>query len=103
MAFFERFFGAPSPAPPVLLRVRTSSGALPETVRLELRWSSGHHESKAVIAAQGLCMLPWRESERYVHIEIHALGQTSELRISAGDNRRSTAREILLGTELCAE
>ncbi len=100
MALFDWFFGSPNPSPPVLLRVRASAGRIPETVRLELQWASGHHESKTVMAAQGLCMLPWRESERGVHIVVHALDGTAELRIAAHENKRSTAHELLLEADL---
>jgi hypothetical protein len=48
-------------------------------------------------------MLPWRESERGVLIAIRALGGSAALRIEAHENKRSTAREVLLEPEFCAE
>lgn len=45
-------------------------------------------------------MLPWRESERGVHIVVHALDGTAELRIAAHENKRSTAHELLLEADL---
>ena len=103
VTFLRRLFGEKPPAPPVLVRVRASSGAVPETVALDVTWASGRRESRTVVAAQGLCILPWRESERGVELVVRALGGRADLRLSARDNAGGTAHEIRLEGELAAE
>lgn len=103
MTFLRRLFGERPPAPPVLVRVRATSGAVPETVALDVTWASGRRESRTVFAAQGLCILPWRDAERGVAITVRALGGKADLSVSARDNAAGTAHEIRLEGELAAE
>lgn len=104
MTFLRRLFGGSAPpAPPVLLRVRATSGAIPESVELDVAWSSGRRERRTVFAAQGLCILPWREAERGVEIDVRALGGRASVSISARENATGTAHELRLDGELAAE
>lgn len=79
------------------------SGTIPETVALDVTWASGRRESRNVFAAQGLCILPWRESERGVAIVVRALGGRADLRVSARENEAGAAHELRLEDELAAE
>lgn len=103
MSLLRRLFGERRPAPPVLLRVRAGSGAIPEQVALDVAWSSGRRDRRQAVAAQGLCILPWRVDEAWVAIGVQALGGRAELRITARENESGAVHEVRLGDELAAE
>ena len=106
MSLLRRLFGSLGerrPAPPLLLRVRAGSGAIPEQVALEIVWSSGRRDRRQVVAAQGLCIVPWRADERWVEVGVRALGGRGEVRVTARDNEAGAVCEVRLADELAAE
>ncbi|UJR78981.1 hypothetical protein [Sandaracinus amylolyticus] len=96
-------FGERPPAPPLLLRVRAGSGAIPEQVELVITWASGRRDQRSVFAAQGLCIVPWRVGENAVQIGVRALGGRGALRVSARENASGSVHEVRLADELAAE
>lgn len=96
-------FGARPPAPPLLLRVRAGSGAIPEQVALVVTWASGRRDQRDVFAAQGLCIVPWRVGEGAVHLAVRALGGRAELQVSLRENASGVVHEVRLADELAAE
>lgn len=103
MSLLRRLFGGRRPEPPVLLRVRAASGAIPEQVALDVAWSSGRRDRRQVVAAQGLCILPWRVDEAEVAITVRALGARGEIRVTARENASGAVHEVRLTEELAAE
>lgn len=91
------------PAPPLLLRVRAGSGAIPEQVGLEITWGSGRRDQRQVFAAQGLCIIPWRVGESSVVVGVRALGGRGEAVVSARENESGAVVEVRLADELAAE
>lgn len=69
--------GANVPDPPMLFRVRLD-GKPCSRVTLSARWSPSLEVStQEVMAAQGLCLLPWRVGQSAVEVAVDATGATA--------------------------
>jgi hypothetical protein len=73
VGFLKRLFGRGAAVPPLLVRLRTSTGFVEGPVELSATWlPSGQTSTWTTQAAQGLCIVPWRGGHRVNLVLAHS-------------------------------
>lgn len=85
LGFLKRVLGFRPEPPPLMVRVRTSSGVVDGEVEMTATWLPGGRTTRwTAKAAQGLCIVPWREGRRLDLTVAHA-ARAARLALSAED------------------
>jgi hypothetical protein len=100
MGLFDRLFARkPASVAPLFFRVVLPGKPAPTSVNLDLRWSpSGVVESKRVLSAAGLCILPWRRGAEALEVTVRFEDSSGELAVSHHDTSSGRAHRVTLRT-----